>query len=119
MTTIPRTSPAVNYKPTPAPDFRPMTLARLFFATHQRSGRTLHYLYGHFMTYGPPIRFIGRDEVRATLWRFLDQHTSDGVRYYPTKRRVGDVLDALQAATQVFTNNPPAWMCVGAEEVWR
>ena len=98
----------------------PMVSAREYVRRHhtQATARTLHHQGGSFFTWmkthyceTPP------EDVRAKLYGFLDQAVTPGkaegetMPFNPNKAKVGNVIEALAAVTQLpATTRPPAWL---------
>ena len=94
----------------------PMRSARAIIATRHTDGdglRTLHRHRGTFWQYaGSHYRLADVETLRAHIWETLEAAFTDNSKpFKPTRARVGEVLDALCAVTQLDTYiDPPAWL---------
>jgi putative DNA primase/helicase len=94
----------------------PMRSARAIIATIYTDGDgllTLHRHRGTFWQYaGSHYRLADDETLRAHIWETLEAAFTDNRKpFKPTRSRVGDVLDALCAVTQLDRYiDPPAWL---------
>lgn len=81
---------------------------------------TLRHHRGCFHAFnGACYRPMGDEEVRARLWKFADgalrtDQRGRLVRFQPTKSKINNLLDAVQACTRLDDNvSAPAWLDEG------
>lgn len=79
-------------------------------------GRTLHHWQGGFFIWTrSAYREAPGDDIKATIWRFLDaahiEAKGTPVRFRPKRNHVADLVDALKAATNISAQHaPPCWL---------
>lgn len=95
----------------------PLASARAFLDhSYQQEGqRLLHHHGGAFCAWsGRHYPFIEESAIRAQLYDFLDGATKPGkkrARFEPNRAKVGDVVDALKAASHLAGEiRPPSWL---------
>jgi putative DNA primase/helicase len=111
-----RVSPILN-RGDPLPSARALILDRYM----EHGVRVLRHYRGAFYRWtGACYQEIDRDAVNAAIWRFLGgalHKTDDGLKpFQPTRARVGDVFDALKAASNLPAHvEAPTWLSGGED----